>query len=69
MFHSGLVIVCVGLGPHPEVVGPEGGGREDAVVSRLVALEGLAELLRGDAENLFCALLQDKRFFLHLIQM
>ena len=49
MFHSGLVIVGVGLGPHPEVVRAEGGGGEDPVVSGLVHLEGLAQLLGGRA--------------------
>ena len=49
VLHSGLIVVGVGLGPHPEVVRAEGGGGEDPVVSGLVHLEGLAQLLGGRA--------------------
>ena len=58
MLHSGLIVVSVGLGSHPEVEGPEGALREDAVVPPLVPLEGVSELLRAHTEDFLCTLLE-----------
>ena len=58
MFDSGLVVVGVGLGSHPEVEGLEGSGGEDAVVLDLIPLESLSELLGGSIKDLLGVLLQ-----------
>ena len=58
MLDSGLVVVGVGLGSHPEAVCPEGSSGEDTVVLDLIPLESVSKLLRANAENLLCILLQ-----------
>ena len=58
VLHSGLIVVGVGLGSHPEVEGPECRLAEDAVVSSLVPLEGISKFLRLNTEDFLCGFLE-----------